>query len=100
MRNGREYSASLHAHPATSMSTVLTSPLAGLWRLSQEDITQIAMAMAGLIQPQPLLRIKLSSSLSSNPMQVSSSSVSSGIVDSTLPSLTMLLSHPGTTSLL
>ena len=40
--------------PTTSTSTMLLSSLAGLLRFSQEDIAQIATAVAGLIRPPPL----------------------------------------------
>ena len=84
--------------PTTSAPTVLTSSLAGLSRLSQEDITQIATAVAGLIRPPPLPGTELSSS--SNPLQVlgcvlSSEGSSSSLVP-TPPSLSMLQSRPGT----
>ena len=84
--------------PRTSSSSTLTSSSgwAGLSRLSQEDIMQIAMAVAGLIRSLPVSGTQLSS-LSANPLQVSSSSAaSSGTLVSTLPSSSTLPSRPGT----
>ena len=85
--------------PTTSAPTVLTSSSAGLSRLSQEDITQIATAVAGLIRPPPLPGTELSSS-SSNPLQVlggvSSSEGSSSSLVPTPPSSSTLQSRPGT----
>ena len=86
--------------PTTSAPTVLTSSSAGLSRLSQEDITQIATAVAGLIRPPPLPGTELSSSSSSNPLQVlggvSSSEGSSSSLVPTPPSSSTLQSRPGT----
>ena len=86
--------------PTTSAPTVLTSSSVGLSRLSQEDITQIATAVAGLIRPPPLPGTELSSSSSSNPLQVSgdvsSSEGSSSSLVPTPPSSSTLQSRPGT----
>ena len=100
MRNGRDTPAS--SSPTTSAPTVLTSSSAGLSRLSQDGITQIATAVAGLIRAPPLPGTELSSSSSSsaNPLQVSgslsSSEASSSSLVPTLPSSTTLQSRPGT----
>ena len=90
--------------PTTSAPTVLTSSSAGLSRLSQDDITQIATAVAGLIRAPPLPGTELSSSSlsspSANPLQasgsLSSSEASSSSLVPTLPSSTTLQSCPGT----
>ena len=87
--------------PTTSTSTVLPSSSAGLLRFSQEDIAQIATAVAGLIRPPPSSGAELSSSSSSaNPLQVLSSASSNAASNSslvpTLPSSTTLQSRPGT----
>ena len=84
--------------PTTSAPTVLSSSLAGLSRLSQDDITQIATVVAGLIHPSLLPGTELLSS--SNSLQVlgrvlSSEGSSSSLVP-TLPSSSTLQSHPGT----
>ena len=49
--------------PTTLVPTVLTSSSAGLLRLSQDDVLQIAMAVAGFIRPLSLPGTELSSSL-------------------------------------
>ena len=86
--------------PTTLAPTVLTSSSAGLSRLSQDDITQIATVVAGLIRAPPLPGTELSSSSSANPLQVSgslsSSEASSSSLVPTLPSSTTLQSRPGT----
>ena len=88
--------------PTTSVPTVLTSSLAGLSRLSQEDITKIATAVAGLIRPPPLPGTEFSLSSSSNLLQVlpvggvSSSEGSSSSLVPTLPSSSTLQSRPDT----
>ena len=91
---------SASSSPTTFVSTVLTSSSAGLLRFSQDDIPQIATAVAGFTLPLSLPGTELSSSSSSNPLQVlgsllSSEGSSSSLVP-TLPSLTMLQSRSGT----
>ena len=87
--------------PTTSTSTMLPSLLAGLLRLSQEDIAQIATVVAGLIRPPPSSGAELSSSSSlANPLQMLSSASSNAASNSslvpTLLSSTTLQSCPGT----
>ena len=83
--------------PTTSMSTVLPSPSAGLWRFSQEDIAQSATGVTGLIWHPPPPGVEwLSSSSAAKPLQVLSIATSNSSLVPTLPSSTMLQSHPGT----
>ena len=88
--------------PTTSAPTMLTSSSAGLLRLFKDNVTYVATVVAGLIQPPPLAGSELSSSSlsSANLLQrldsLSSSEGSSSSLVPTLPSLTMLQSHPGT----
>ena len=86
--------------PTALAPTVLTYSSAGLLRLSQDDIPQIATAVADFIWPLSIPGTELSSLSSSNPLQVlgsllSSKESSSSLVP-TLPSLTMLQSYPST----
>ena len=86
--------------PTTLAPTMLTYSLAGLLRLSQDDIPQIATAVAAFIRPLSIPRTELSSLSSSNPLQVLGSLLSSEESGSslvpTLPPLTMLQSYPCT----
>ena len=82
------------------MPTVLAFSSAKLFWLSQDDILQITTVVAGFIWPLSLSGTELSSSSSSNPLQVLGSLLSSEGSSSSLvpplPSFTMLQSHPGT----
>ena len=63
--------------PTTSAPSVLTYSSAGLLRLSQDDIPQIATAVADFIRLISIPGTELSSLSSSNPLQVLGSLLSS-----------------------
>ena len=63
--------------PTTSAPTVLIYSSAGLLRLSQDNIPQIATAVADFIQPLSITGAELLSLSSSNPLQVLGSLLSS-----------------------
>ena len=72
--------------PTTLSPTVLTYSSAGLLRLSQDDIQQIATAVADFIRPLSIPRTELLTLSSSNPLQVLGSLLSSKESSSSLVS--------------
>ena len=72
--------------PTTLSPTVLTYSSAGLLRLSQDDIQQIATAVADFIRPLSIPGTELLTLSSSNPLQVLGSLLSSKESSSSLVS--------------